>query len=276
MVRKMGLFFGYGLLALLIIGASGVIWGALIISNLKATPSVPWCLPVLLLFLYVLWEYLGGKWWPQSTAVERRRLRRANAVSAEGFVWTAVTGGLAITALAGVWIITAQLFRMPPNRLLPANFVSSPIFAGAIIAGASLLAPITEEAAIRGYLQTVLEREFTPAMAIALSSFVFAIAHISQGTAWPKLFVYYLVGVTFGTMARLNDSIVPVIPVHIAADVAFFLLVWPHDATRRVVPESGADAWFWMHVTQAVVFTCLTVLAFRRLSRVRMQKRAPS
>jgi len=269
MARKIGLFLGYGLFALFIIGAAGAIWGALIFSNLKATPSVPWCLPTLLLFLYLLWGYLGGKGWPQSTAMERRHLRRANSVSAEGFVWTAVAGGFAITALAGLWIIAVQLFRMPPNRLLPANFVSSPLFAGAIIAGASLLAPITEEAAVRGYLQTVLEREFTPAAAIALSSLVFAVAHISQGVAWPKLFVYFLVGMTFGTMARLNDSILPVIPVHIAGDITFFLLVWPHDAMRSVVRESGVDAWFWVHVTQAVVFTSLTVLAFRRLSRVR-------
>lgn len=274
MARKIALFVGYGLLALFIIAGAGAVWAALIVSNLKATPSVPWCLPTLLLFLYLLWEYLGGKGWPQSTAIRRRHLRRANPVSAEAFAWTAVAGGFAITALAGLWIITFQLFRMPPNRLLPANFVSSPLFVGAIIAGASLLAPITEETTVRGYFQTVLEKECAPAVAIALSSLVFAIVHISQGVAWPKLLVYFLVGVTFGTMARLNDSILPVIPVHIAGDVIFFLLVWPHDAMRRVVTEGGADAWFWVHVAQAVVFTFLTVLAFGRLSRVQPRSRS--
>jgi membrane protease YdiL (CAAX protease family) len=181
-------------------------------------------------------------------------------------VGTAVTGALAITALAGIWIIVFQLFRLPPNRLLPANFVSSPLFVAAIVAGASLLAPITEESAVRGYLQTSLEREFTPVTAVVLSSCVFALAHLSQGAAWPKLLVYFLVGVTFGTMAYLNNSILPVIPVHIAADVTFFLLIWPKDATRKLVWESGADTWFWLHVAQAVLFTLLSVLAFRRLS----------
>jgi membrane protease YdiL (CAAX protease family) len=215
MARKIALFVGYGLLALFIIGAAGAVWAAPIVSNLKATPSVPWCLPTLLLFLYLLWEYLGGKGWPQSTAIVRRHLRRANPVSDKAFAWTAVAGGFAITALAGVWIIAFQLFRIPPNPLLPSNFVSSRLFVSAIIAGASLLAPITEETAVRGYLQTVLEKEFTTAVAIVLSSFVFALAHVSQGLAWPKFLVYFLVGVTFGTMARLNDSILPVIPVHI-------------------------------------------------------------
>jgi membrane protease YdiL (CAAX protease family) len=266
MVRKTVLFVAYGLLALFIIAAAGAIWGALIFSNLKTTPSFPWCLPVLLVVLWLLWEYLGGKGWPSSTAARRKRLRRANPVSGERYVWTAVTGALAITALAGIWIIVFQLFRLPPNRLLPANFVSSPLFVAAIVAGASLLAPITEESAVRGYLQTSLEREFTPVTAVVLSSCVFALAHLSQGAAWPKLLVYFLVGVTFGTMAYLNNSILPVIPVHIAADVTFFLLIWPKDATRKLVWESGADTWFWLHVAQAVLFTLLSVLAFRRLS----------
>src|SRR5262249_5159338 len=162
-------------------------------------------------------------------------------------------GALAITALAGIWIVSFQLFPMPPNSLLPQNFVSSPLFTGAIIAGASLLAPITEESAIRGYLQTILEREFYPVTAVILSSVVFAIAHLSQGAAWPKLLMYFLVGLTFGTMAYLNNSILPVIPVHIAADIAFFLLVWPNDATRKLVSTDGADRWFWLHVAQAAV-----------------------
>jgi membrane protease YdiL (CAAX protease family) len=262
------LFAGYGLLALFIIAAAGAIWGALVLTNLKTAASFPWCFPALLVVLWVLWRYLGGWGWPQSTAEKRRRLRRANPVSGAAFGWTALTGALAITALAGIWIVFFQLFRVPPNRLLPANFASSPLFAAAIIAGASLLAPITEESAIRGYLQTVLEREFTPVTAVILSSVVFAIAHVSQGAAWPKLLVYFLVGLTFGTLAYLNNSILPVIPVHIAGDVTFFLLVWPNDATRKLVSEGGADTWFWLHVAQGIVFGLLTVAALMQLKRV--------
>ncbi len=269
MARKIALFIGYGVLALFVIAAAGAVWAGLIAWNLSAAPSVPWCLPALLLFLYLLWEYLGGKGWPRGTAIMRRHLRRANAVSAEAFAWTAVAGGCAIAALAGLWIVMSQLFRMPPNRLLPANFVSSPLFAGAIIAGASILAPITEVTAVRGYLQTVLEKEYKPAVAIVLSSLVFAAAHVSQGAALPKLLVYFLVGVTFGTMVRLNDSILPVIPVHFAGDVTFFLLIWPNDAIRRAVRESGAGPWSWVHLGQVVVFAFLTVFALRRLSLVR-------
>src|SRR5262249_48219132 len=150
-------------------------------------------------------------------------------------VWSALAGMLAIVALAGLWIILFQLIRMPPNLLLPANFVSSPFLVAGIILGASLVAPIAEESAVRGYLQSVLEREFRPMTAVTLSSFVFALAHVTQGLSLPKLLVYFLVGVTFGAMAYFNKSILPVIPVHIAGDLAFFIFVWPYDAARKQV-----------------------------------------
>jgi len=118
MPRKIALFLGYGLLTLIIIAVVGAIWSALILGSLKTTPSFPWCLPALLLILWLLWNYLGGKGWPQSTSEKRRHLRRANSVSRAAFGWTALTGALAITALAGIWIVFFQLFRMPANPLL--------------------------------------------------------------------------------------------------------------------------------------------------------------
>lgn len=267
-MRKLVLFAGYALLALLIIGGAGVIWGALIFANLKIGASIPWRLPALMVVLWLLWQYLGGKGWPRHTAEQRRRLRRANPVSAPAFAWTALAGGLAIVALMGIWIVVFQLFPMPPNRLVP-DYASSPLSVTATMIGASLLAPIAEESAVRGYLQTILEREFAPVTAVALSSVVFAVAHVTQGLALPRLVVYFLVGVAFGTMAHLNDSILPVIPVHFAADITFFLVVWPYDATRKLVEHGGADTWFWLHVAQAVGFSLLTVGALRQLAHVR-------
>jgi hypothetical protein len=50
-------------------------------------------------------------------------------------------------------------------------------------------------------------------------------------------------------------------------DLTFFTLVWPHDSARRLVSDSGADNWFWIHVAQAMVFTVMAVWAFQRLAR---------
>jgi membrane protease YdiL (CAAX protease family) len=266
--RKTLLVVGFGLLALLMIGIAGLIWGALVYANLGTAPSLPWSLPAIIIVLWLTWQYLGGKGPPRSSANERKLLLRANSVSSQAFAWSAIAGMLAIGALAGVWVVFARLFRMPANPLLPGNFASSPLLVACIIAGASLVAPIVEESAVRGYLQTTLEREFRPATAVMLSSLIFALAHVTQGLSLPKLLIYFLVGVTFGTMALLNDSILPVIPVHIAADLVFFLFVWPHDGKRAMIWQSGTDGWFWLHVMQAICLTVLSLLAFRQLHRL--------
>jgi membrane protease YdiL (CAAX protease family) len=274
--RRLGLFLAFGLLALLMIAVPSAVWGALVFANLKASPTVPWCLPAVLMVLWLFWQYAGGRGWPSSTAAERRALRRANPVSGEAFAWSLMGGGLAIGALAGLWIVLFQLTKLPPNVLLPANFISTPWMVGSIVLGASLVAPITEESAVRGYLQVVLEREFRPLTAVMLSSIVFALAHLSQGLPWAKLLIYFLVGLTFGAMAWLNNSILPVIPVHIAGDLSFFLWIWPNDVGRKLVWQSGADGWFWLHLAQVFVCTALSLLAFWRLHRAPSTRRLSS
>jgi membrane protease YdiL (CAAX protease family) len=102
-------------------------------------------------------------------------------VSRQALIWSILAGAMAIGALSGYWIVLSDLIKMPANPLLPGNFAFSRSFIVAITIGASLVAPITEESAVRGYLQTVLERDFRPFTAVAVSSLVFALAHITQG-----------------------------------------------------------------------------------------------
>jgi ABC-type sulfate transport system permease component len=134
----------------------------------------------------------------------------------------------------------------------------------------SLVAPMMEEAGFRGYFQVALEREFRGSVAVTISSLVFALAHFAHGIFWPKLLVYFLVGVAFGTTAYLTNSTLPAILPHMIGDLTFFTLVWPNDAARKLVSDSGADNWFWVHVAQAIIFSVLAVLSFRRLARVSM------
>jgi membrane protease YdiL (CAAX protease family) len=268
-LRRLISLLDFGSLALFIIGAGGALWGSLIYSNLQMAPSIPWCLPAICVFLWLEWQYLSGRGWPATTSFKRRVLLRANRVSLAAYGWSTLAGLLAMISLAGLWIVMFRIIPMQPNLFLPGRFTSSPLFRTAIIVGASLLAPITEEAAIRGYLQSVLEREFPAITAVLLSSAVFALAHVTQGVAWPKLLFYFLVGIAFGSLALLNDSILPVIPVHIAGDLIFFFFVWANDYTRTVVWQHGPDWWFWLHVAQTLGFAAAAVLVFRRVRQVR-------
>jgi len=138
-----------------------------------------------------------------------------------------------------------------------------------VVAMSSLVSPIVEEIAFRGYCQQILERQFSGVVAVLLSSLLFMLAHANHGWYWPKLSVYLLAGVVFGTIARLTNSILTSLPVHILGDLTFFILIWPRDAARTLVTAGGADTWFWIHVGQAVVFTGLAWLAFRQLAKYR-------
>ncbi len=259
---------GFGLLAFAITILAGGIWSALLVTNLRSSPTLPWSVPAMALLLWLAWGYLGGSGWPRGTSEARRRYLRANRKSGQTYLWAWVAGVLSVVALAGIWIVLFQLVKMPPNMLSDVSSYPRITVALMILMG-SLVSPFMEEAGFRGYFQVALEREFRAPIAVVISSIVFALAHgPTQGFLWPKLFFYFLVGIAFGATAYLTDSTLPAIPVHFVGLLIFFTLIWPRDATRRLVLESGTDNWFWIHVAQAIVFAALTVWAFRRLSEV--------
>jgi membrane protease YdiL (CAAX protease family) len=262
------------LLSFLILAFGQGVWGALLVANLKTDPAIPWAVPVMALVLWLMWKYLGGSWWPRRTSEARQRYLRAKPVPGPVFAWTLVAGVLSVVALAGCWIVLFQLVKMSPNNL--PDFSQYPLLTTVlVIVMASLVSPITEEAAFRGYCQVILEREFAGPAAVSVSSVLFALAHLTHGFFWPKLLVYFLVGAVFGVIAYLTQSSIPAIPAHIVGDLIFFTLVWPHDASRRLVWNGGADTWFWIHVAQAIVFTGLGIPAFMRVAKLSETLRQP-
>lgn len=266
-MRRLFTFLVFGMLALFISTLAGGVWTALMLANIRTTPLFPWAVLVMAVFLWLAWLYLGGKGWPQKTAAARRRYLRAKPVSAKVYFWTFLTGVLAIISLAGLWIVLYQVIKMPPN-VLP-EYSRYPVFTvSAFILMGSLVSPLMEEAGFRGYLQVALEGDFPISVALLLSSLFFAMAHLNHGVLAPKLLVYFLVGVTFSTLAWLADSILPVIPVHIMGDLTFFILIWPHDKARPLFSAGGAGMWFWLHCAQTVLFAALAALAMRRLARL--------
>ena len=259
-------------LAFVILEFAQGIWSVLLGSNLRTSPTIPWAVVAMALVLWLMWQYLGGSGWPRSTSETRRRYLRANPVSGRVFAWALLAGVLSIVALTGYWIVMFQLVKMPPN-VIPDLSRYPLLTVGLILAMASLVSPVSEESAFRGYCQVIMEREFRGPIAIVISSVLFTLAHVTHGFLWPKLLVYFLAGLTFGTIAYLTNSILPGIAVHVIADMTFFTLVWPSDASRWLVANGGADSWFWIHVTQAIVFTALAILAFRRLTKVTEPRR---
>ena len=260
------------LLAFLILFVGQTTWSVLLAVNFKnSTTAAPWSTAAMAVVLWLLWRYLGGGWWPRGTSEARKGYLRANPVSRTALGISFLAGLLAVVALAGYWIVFFQLVKTPPNVLADASKYPW-LTVVLVVAMSSLVSPIVEEIAFRGYCQQVLERHFSGTAAVFLSSLLFMLAHANHGWYWPKLTVYFFAGVTFGVIARLTNSILTTLPVHIVGDLTFFLLIWPRDAVRVLVTAGGADMWFWLHVAQAVVFTGLAWMAFRELRKLRAGK----
>jgi membrane protease YdiL (CAAX protease family) len=247
---------GAGVVALFFPLLAGGIWAGLFTLNLRSTPGIPWSVAAMGALL----------WWAWRTATARKLPIRAVPVSRAVFGWSMVAGVLAIVALAGFWIVMFGLVRMPGNVLPDSSGIPWLTMALLAVMG-SLVSPLSEEAGFRGYYQSMLERDFRGPIAIAISSAFFALGHLNHGVLLPKQLAYFLGGVMLGTIAYLTKSIVPGIAVHIVADLTFFAFVWPNDAARQTIWQTGADTWFWIHVAQAVGFAALAVCAYRKLAR---------
>ena len=257
------------LVALVITLVPQGVWSALIAANLRASPAVPWSVLVMAVLLVVLAQYLRGQWGAKNTAAARRQSLRATRVSGEAFAWAGLAGALSITALVGVWIVLASVIRMP-GSVLP-DLSQYPWWTAVLaVAMGMMISPLCEQAGIWGYLQAGLEQHVSGTTAVIVTALVFALLpHPPAGMELiPRVLFFFLIGLVFSTMARLTHSILPGLPVHAVGLLVFFVLVWPHDADRRLVTKAGTDWWFWMHVAQAIVFAGLGLLAFGRLAHV--------
>jgi membrane protease YdiL (CAAX protease family) len=260
--------FWVALFALALTMLAGGVWSALLVANLNTNANVPWAVAVMAVMLWLMWQWLGGRWWPPSTSQTRRQCLRARPVAAPVFAWALIAGGLSIISLTGLWIVLLRLVKVHGNPL--PDFSQYPLYTVVLVIGmASLVAAIAEEAGFRGYLQGILEQRARGPVAILITALAIAPGHaLTQGFAWPTILFYLCVDAMLGTTAYLTNSILPSIVIHAVGLVVFFSLIWPNDPTRQLVESSGADAWFWIHVAQTIIFAVLAILAFRQLARV--------
>ena len=264
-----------GALAFVLTVVAGGVWTVLLISNVATSPAIPWAVVVMALLLWLMWQYLGGKWGPQSTSEARRRYLRAKPLSGQVFAWALVAGLLSIVALVGFWIVLFQLVKIPARVLQ--NFSGYPLLTVTLVlVMAALVSSLAEEVGFRGYFQGMLEQQVSGPVAIVIAALLIAPAHgLTQGFVWPILLWYFFADVMFGAMAYFTKSILPGIVVHSIGLLIFFTLVWSYDAQRRLVWETGANTGFWIAAAQAIIFTVLALLAFSQLASVTRRVRDP-
>ena len=258
------------LAAVAVTGTATLLWGALIQSNLRFSPQVPWAAVIMAVFLFFYWKFLKGWGWPQSTSAARRTSLGAHALSLSVWRWSLFAGGLALAASIALFLISRKLILWPqPPRPDLSHIPSCTLLPSLLVSAA--VAGISEEAGFRGYLQGPLSRRYGPAMGIAITSFVFGLAHLSHGSFVPAILFDMGWGALYGLLTYFCGSILPAILLHSSADALEFLFAWefPPAAPTPLVWVSRPNSFFWFLCILVILLGTASVWAFRQLVSVR-------
>jgi membrane protease YdiL (CAAX protease family) len=174
------------LAAVIVTGTATMVWGALIQSNLRLSPRLPWAAVCMAVFLIFYWRFLKGWGWPQSTTAARRASLRAEPLSALVWRWSLLAGGPGLAASIVLFIVSHRLIRWPQAAHSDLTHIPLITLLPSLLMSA-MVAGISEEAGFRGYMQGPLERHYGSAMGIAITSIVFGLAHLSHGAFLPAI-----------------------------------------------------------------------------------------
>ncbi|MFI4966374.1 MAG: CPBP family intramembrane glutamic endopeptidase [Caulobacterales bacterium] len=268
---------GFGLatvVSVAIVAYGQGLWQPLVLANMSFHPEIPWAAPTMALLLVGLLAYLSGRGWPKGTSARRRDLLRWNRMPWSTFFLAIGAGVLGLAAFGGLWITAADLIQIPQGVQPKMSGVPLSTAISFLIMSA-LAAPLSEEAAFRGYAMGILQKAWgNAAAAMVGSSVLFAAVHFPQGIDAAKLGLYFAAGLLFAAIGYLTNSLYAVMVVHSLGDVLGFTVLWPHDQVRHGM--GFHDPLFGPALAALAIFTPLAVVALRRLAVVAKDLRTPA
>jgi len=225
------------------------------------------------LVLYFWWACGHGV--PASLKQARRDAFRATQLTrAQWLFGIAAALAFALTVHAGLVV----LFRLVPfpaalfhrdyqvgmNMALPFRW------AAVVVAAAS--AAICEETGFRGYMQRPIETRHGAVTAIAISSVLFTVFHLSKSWAIPGMVPIVLgAGVLLGLIAWASNSLIPGIIGHTVMDIGMFGYWWTGLAgtfAARTITVTGIDFPFLFACAVLVAGLATTLLLITKLRAI--------
>jgi len=254
--------------------AGTLLWALLVGLNLKHRPEIPWAVLLTGPFIWYYWKYVRGWGWPKSTSIQRSENCRAHDLPADVWAGAIVAGILGLLTLLLFQNIYGRMVTLPtqPGEDLsgvPAFTLFMSLIMSAIVAG------ITEESGLRGYMQRPLEQRYGPVVAILLTGIVFGLLHFTHREVTYVLMPWYMgVALVYGALAYITNSIMPGVVLHAGGNMLGAVQLigsnraeWQTSSIPRpLIWESGADASFWLGGLGFVVLAAATVWAYSALA----------
>lgn len=234
-------------------------WVGAFLANTKILPTLPWNVPVGLLYMGLVFSYFNGSGWPRSTATARRVAMRAGRLSKEQWLWSLLYCLLTLVFMASILSVVYRFISVPDSAMMDTSMLPWWTLYPSLLMLA-VNAGLSEEAGFRGYLQGGLERRYGPLSAIAASSILFWVAHLNHAGAVARLPYLLGAGVATGALAWAAQSIWPSVVAHALIDAVVVMKKasglgpdWLMEKPARF-SETGIDGPF-------VVFSVLLVLS---------------
>ena len=89
----------------------------LFVANMQVAASVPWSLPLGLLYLWVVFQYFNGRWKPRSTSFARRDSMRARRLSGREWPPALVACAAVVVFIIATTVISYRLIDVPAEEM---------------------------------------------------------------------------------------------------------------------------------------------------------------
>ena len=253
--------------------------GGLAAQNFRVGVVAPWAIIPMALYLWAYWRFISGAWGGDTSAGARRAYLRANRLSAR--VWSASlgAGALGFVTLLVLLSLAARLVPLPTAAPITTPAAMPVVTAFLLLVMQSVVAGVTEEAAFRGYMQSMIERRHGVVIAILVNGVIFGLLHFGNHPRDVLLMVPYYIAVSavYGGLTWAADSILPAVALHSAGDVIVLTRWWisglPEWQLAETPPPlvwaSGIDAPFVLTTLVAVALAALTTWMYWLLRTVR-------
>jgi membrane protease YdiL (CAAX protease family) len=269
--------------AVLVLLAGSLPWGPLFARNLLVGVTVPWAVLPMAIYLSAYWMVVSGRWSGAGGAERRLRLR-ANALSWSMWSRSLAAGLVGFAAILALLVLVARLVALPDASPITTPAAMPLVTGVTLLVMQSVVAGVAEEAAFRGYMQSMVEQRCGVVMAILAQGALFGILHAPNhpGAVFLMLPYYIAVSAVYGGLTWAADSILPALVLHVGGDAVVLIRWWltgkPEWQIGPAVPvhvrPSGVDAAFIATVIVAVALVAGTAAACLAVRRRRLREAA--
>lgn len=246
-------------------------YNAMILPNISLSPSIPWSVPLGLLYIWLVFKYFNGKGKPASTSVARSEGMRARRLSGEEWKATIIPMMSVMVFFIAVTFISYRLIEIPADDMTLPDMPWWTLYSALIMI--SIVAGVSEEAGFRGYMQGPLEKRYGPVFAIGVAAVFFWLAHLNHASGVARAPALIVMGASLGALTYCARSVVPAIITHATADTIVFTGStadrFLHELWFPVLlKESGVDTLFVVVSAVVVVSSLVMVITLKKLRSV--------